>query len=396
MYLKKITLFGFKSFAEKTELVFEQGVTAIVGPNGCGKSNCSDAIKWVLGEQSAKELRGSKMEDVIFNGTDNTQPVNFAEVSLTICNKDHILPVDYDEVIVTRRVFRSGESEYLLNKTQVRLKDIIHILAGTGIGVSSYSIAEQGKMDRVLNARPEDRREIFEEASGITKYKAKKKEALLKLEHTESNLTRLADIVNEVKRQIGSIERQAQKAERYRVQFERLRDLDVKLAFHEYRKVKDQESDTRQENESLKQKEAHLSLELNVQTDELRLHREKIRDLDEKISEARLSASGINSTIDKNENTIRIDRERIEELARRSQTLASEIGEIGRRVSGLREKVGGVETEFNLINDEKENKALLQTNELLLLLQHRLAALYPEKEEVFRDLTGIPIFDRLA
>ncbi|NQT90791.1 MAG: AAA family ATPase, partial [Candidatus Omnitrophica bacterium] len=276
MYLKKLELFGFKSFANKTELVFEPGVTAVVGPNGCGKSNISDGIKWVLGEQSAKELRGSRMEDIVFNGTDDTQPVNLAEVSLTLSNKDHILPLDYDEVIITRRVFRSGESEYLLNKTPVRLKDIMQLLAGTGIGVSSYSIAEQGKMDRVLSARPEDRREIFEEASGITKYKSKKREALLKLDHTENNLTRLADIVNEVKRQIGSIERQARKAEKFRIEFDKLKDLDTKLAFHEYSGIQQKSSTTKQENEALRQKEAHFSLELNVQTDELRIHREKV------------------------------------------------------------------------------------------------------------------------
>lgn len=370
MYLKRLELFGFKSFANKTELIFEPGVSSIVGPNGCGKSNLSDAIKWALGEQSAKELRGSKMEDVIFNGTDDTQPVNLAEVFLVLSNENHLLPVDYDEVIISRRVFRSGESEYFLNKTPVRLKDIVELLAGTGIGVSSYSIAEQGNMDRVLSARPEDRREIFEEASGITKYKNKKKEALLKLEHTENNLVRLADIINEVKRQISSIERQAQKAERFRIEFDKLKELDVKLTLHEYNQVKQQQNDIKQDNDALKQKEAHLSLEFNLQTDELHLHREKKDTLDEKISGTRAKITNIASTIDKNQNAIRIDRERIDELNRLSQSMAREAEEIVRRISEMRSRIDSVESEFKLINGERENK-----HTLLAEAEHSLNAI---------------------
>ena len=176
MHLKKLEIVGFKSFLNKTKLKFEPGVTAVVGPNGCGKSNIVDAIKWVLGEQSSKSMRSSSMQDVIFNGTEKQDPVNLAEVSLTLSNVDRSLPVDYDEVIISRRLFRSGESEYLLNKTPVRLTDIRNLLMGTGIGTSSYSIVEQGKMDMILSSKPEDRRYIFEEASGITKYKAKKNE----------------------------------------------------------------------------------------------------------------------------------------------------------------------------------------------------------------------------
>jgi chromosome segregation protein len=367
LYLKKLELYGFKSFASKTTLTFEPGVTAIVGPNGCGKSNVSDSIKWVLGEQSAKELRGMKMEDVIFNGTDSTQPVNLAEVSLTFSNKDRILPIDYDEVIITRRVYRSGESEYLLNKTQVRLKDINTLLAGTGIGVSSYSIAEQGKMDRVLNSRPEDRREIFEEASGITKYKARKKEALNKLESTENNLIRIADIVNEIRRQINSIERQAQKAEKFRVEFEKMKELDVKLALHEYNSIKGKESDKKQSIISLKQKEGQLSLELGLQQDELRLHREKINALDENISEKKQVLSGMLANVDKNENSIRVNTERIEELKARCESLSRELEEVSIRSSGISEKIASIESEFSMISVEKEKKQLCvkQTEENL-------------------------------
>ena len=230
MYFKKLHLVGFKSFADKTEFLFEPGVTAIVGPNGCGKSNIADAIKWVLGEQSAKELRGGRMEDVIFNGAGNRPPLGMAEVALTLSNESKFLPVDYSEVTITRRLFRSGESDYLLNNTPVRLRDILDLLMGTGIGTSAYSLIEQGRIDQVLSARPEDRREIFEEASGISKYKAQKREASRKLEQTEQNLLRLVDILTEVKRQLAAVDRHAQRAERYKTEWETLKALDLRLA----------------------------------------------------------------------------------------------------------------------------------------------------------------------
>jgi chromosome segregation protein len=227
VYLKRLELVGFKSFAEKTRLDFEPGMTAIVGPNGCGKSNVSDAIRWVIGEQSAKALRGSRMEDCIFNGTDSRKPLGMAEVSLTLADCDSVLEAEYNEVTITRRVFRSGEGQYFLNKTPCRLKDIQRLFMDTGIGTTSYSLMEQGRIDRILSARPEDRRQIFEEASGITKFKADKKEAIRKLEHTEANLLRLSDVIREVKRQIGSLQRQAGKARRYKQFKEEHRKLDV-------------------------------------------------------------------------------------------------------------------------------------------------------------------------
>src|SRR5574339_718855 len=240
MYLKNLTVLGFKSFADKTTLTFQPGVTAIVGPNGCGKSNVSDAIRWVLGEQSAKALRGSEMADVIFNGTDGRKPLGMAEVSLTIGGVDEEqlraagVEIAFNEVTVTRRVFRDGGSEYFINKTACRLKDIQQLFMSTGVGRTSYSIMAQGNITQILSSKPEDRRMVFEEAAGITKFKAQKKEALRKLEYTDQNLLRVADLVREVKRQIGSLQRQAGKARRYKQLSQELQHLDTQLARHQF------------------------------------------------------------------------------------------------------------------------------------------------------------------
>src|SRR6266508_4013272 len=227
MHLQSLELLGFKSFADKTLLNFHEGVTAVVGPNGCGKSNVLDAVRWVLGEQSAKSLRGDEMADVIFDGSEMRKPVGFAEVSLTFTDCADELGIDWHDVRVTRRVYRDGNSEYLLNKTSCRLRDIQGLFADTGIARSAYSMMEQGKIDMILSSRPEDRRAVFEEAAGVTKYKTQKREALRKLEATEANLLRIGDIIKEVKRQIGSLQRQAGKARRYQAFHADLRILET-------------------------------------------------------------------------------------------------------------------------------------------------------------------------
>src|SRR3989441_10502340 len=235
MHLQSLELLGFKSFADKTIFNFHEGTTAIVGPNGCGKSNVLDAVRWALGEQSAKSLRGDEMADVIFNGADTRKPVGLAEVSLTFTDCSEELGIEWHDVRVTRRVYRDGNSEYLLNKTPCRLRDIQNLFADTGVARSAYSMMEQGKIDMILSSRPEDRRAIFEEAAGITKYKTQKREALRKLEATEANLLRIGDIIKEVKRQIGSLQRQAGKARRYQALLADLRVLDT----HDSRKKLD-------------------------------------------------------------------------------------------------------------------------------------------------------------
>ena len=215
MILKSLEIQGFKTFPDKTKLEFDKGITAVVGPNGSGKSNISDSIRWVLGEQSAKALRCSKMEDVVFNGTDKRKKVGYAEVTLTIDNKDRTLSFDGDTVAVTRRYYRSGESEYLINKASVRLKDIHELFMDTGLGRDGYSMISQGKIDSIVASKSEDRREVFEEASGISRYRYRKLEAERKLAQTEENLLRLRDILSELEQRVGPLEKQAEKAKAY-------------------------------------------------------------------------------------------------------------------------------------------------------------------------------------
>ncbi|MBO7166550.1 MAG: chromosome segregation protein SMC [Kiritimatiellae bacterium] len=227
MYLKQLEIQGFKSFADRTRLSFEPGMIAIVGPNGCGKSNVSDAIRWVRGEQRPTAIRCSKLVDVVFNGTDTRKQLGLAEVSITFADCEKLLGTDYHEVTVTRRVYRDGSGEYFINKQACRLKDVHRLFMGTGIGTTSYSVMAQGQIDQILSSKPEDRRAVFEEAAGITKFKADRKEALRKIEQTEQNLQREEDILREMKRQIGSLQRQVGKAEKYRKLRDELRGLDI-------------------------------------------------------------------------------------------------------------------------------------------------------------------------
>ena len=234
MYLKNIEVHGFKSFAQKINFEFHNGITGIVGPNGSGKSNVGDAVRWVLGEQSAKQLRGGNMQDVIFSGTETRKPLSFASVAITLDNSDHKLPVDYNEVTVTRRLYRSGESEYLINGSNCRLKDIQEMFYDTGIGKEGYSIIGQGQIDKILSGKPEDRRELFDEAAGIVKFKRRKNTTIKKLEEEKRNLVRVTDILNELTKQLGPLEKQAETAKIYLSRRDELRELDVNLFLLEY------------------------------------------------------------------------------------------------------------------------------------------------------------------
>jgi len=364
MYFKKIELQGFKSFANRTVIEFEPGVTAIVGPNGCGKSNISDAIRWVLGEQSAKSLRGGSMEDVIFNGSASKEAVNFAEVSLTLSNESKILPVDYDEVTISRRLFRSGESEYLLNKNPVRLKDITELLLGTGIGTESYSIVEQGKMDMILNSKPEDRRMIFEEAAGITKFKAQKKEALRKLEQTDANLLRINDIIVEVKRQIGSIERQAKKAEAYKNEFAKLKDLELRVARNEFILFDARRKEKEDELHSLKAQEQEFLAVVEEIHGRCVQKRNQAAALDQSLKDGQTEEMRLSGEIRKNQDRALLNRERIGELLERKTNLDHQIEAAERRLEEFARELENLSAEFErLRRDEEEGAAFLATVE---------------------------------
>ncbi len=315
MHLQSLELFGFKSFADKTVFNFHEGVTAVVGPNGCGKSNVLDAVRWVLGEQSAKALRGGEMADVIFNGTDSRKPVGYAEVSLTFTDCATELGVDWHDVRVTRRVYRDGISEYLLNKTVCRLKDIQSLFADTGVGRSAYSIMEQGRIDQILSSRPEDRRAVFEEAAGITKYKAQKREALRKLEATEANLLRLGDIIKEVKRQIGSLQRQAGKARRYQAV---MGDLQVLDTHHSRRQLDSLEAELERSREATRRfEEQQHTTERAIEEheNEVEAQRGRLEEVDARINDARAAVQGLQNQITAHRNRIDFNRERAQELS---------------------------------------------------------------------------------
>ncbi len=335
MYLKKLEIQGFKSFADKINLDFNSGITAVVGPNGSGKSNIGDAVRWVLGEQSAKTLRGSKMEDVIFAGTEHRKSVGFAEVSLTIDNSDNYLPVSYSEVTITRRVYRSGESEYYINKTSCRLKDIHELFLDTGIGRDGYSIIGQGRVDEILSTKSEDRRHIFEEASGIMKYKVRKQEAERKLDLTEQNLVRINDIINELESQLEPLREQSEAARKYLFLREGLKELEVNVYLDSIDKFK----------EKIKEYEVQFKdIKDNIEAEERKLRNitaqnqqktEMLKTLDEKITEARDKFYVIEANLEKNSSEITLNNEKINSLDQNIKRLDEEIAEINTKSEAL-------------------------------------------------------------
>ncbi|HET6871698.1 MAG TPA: chromosome segregation protein SMC, partial [Sporolactobacillaceae bacterium] len=285
MFLKQLDIIGFKSFANKITIDFSKGVTAVVGPNGSGKSNITDAIKWVLGEQSAKSLRGTKMEDIIFAGSDDKRALNMAEVTLVLDNTDHYLSYDYSEISVTRRVFRSGDSEFLLNGQKCRLKDIIDMFMDSGLGREAYSIISQGRIDDILNSKAEDKRKIFEEAAGVLKYKTRKQSAEKKLEDSQENLNRVEDIIYELESQIEPLEEQASVAKDYLEKRERLEAIEVALLAHDIGITHEKWEERSKSVETLKSKELDQSSNIQTREAEHERLRDYVQALDESIDE---------------------------------------------------------------------------------------------------------------
>ncbi len=366
MYLKSMELFGFKSFADRTLVKFGQGITAIVGPNGCGKSNVVDAIKWVLGEKSARNIRGDKMEDVIFSGTDQRKAVSLAEVSLTIDNSKKILDFDSDSVTIGRRIFRDGESEYLLNKSPVRLKDIEKLLMDTGIGKSAYSVMEQGKMDLILSTSAEDRRYIFEEAAGISRYKHQKKESLKKLQDTGANLERINDIINEIEREKEFKRKQAEKTRIYIDYMKKYSDFDIRLNVIKHRDIlkrqeKIQEDIERlmREREAISAKVASISSE--NEKDEKRKNdiQNNLWELDKELSGYRFRLEDIDVKTDKNRRLIEDQKKQIELIEKKIEERSSSMA--GLAQEKLKAEQTGIEIRKKIDNDREKLKSFAES-----------------------------------
>jgi len=361
MHLKKLEIQGFKSFPEYTLIEFDKGMTAIVGPNGSGKSNVTDAIRWVLGEQSVKTLRGSKMEDVIFNGTQSRRAMNFAEVSMTLDNSDGILPIEYYEVQITRRLYRSGESEYQINHVNCRMKDILQLFMDTGLGKDGYSIIGQGRVDDILSTKSEDRRKVLEEASGIVKFKTRKEESERKLNAAEQNLVRINDILNELSAQIGPLSEQAEKAKKYHLLYDEWKKGDIALILSMIDRNKvflDASADERQSLADAIKVQEDLVLKIRSENRELT---ERSASLEEEIENTRQERSDLTEKIHEINSQMLLLKERHDQLLARiraaegsDEANASEIERLDEEIQESKEKIGKLEIEKSNLTGEQE------------------------------------------
>ena len=357
LHLKSLELQGFKSFPDKTVLTFGDGITAIVGPNGSGKSNISDAVRWVLGEQSTRTLRGNKMEDVIFGGTQKRGPVGYAEVSLTIDNSDGVLPTEYNEVTITRRYYRSGDSEFYINRSAVRLRDIHELLMDTGLGRDGYSIIGQGRIDEILSLKSEDRREIFEEASGISKFRHRKEEAERKLNATEENLVRIRDIISELESQVGPLAKQAEQAKRYLKIHEELKSLEINVWMYTLDKIRENavkyqndfqvavsqfERSQALVDELYAQAEA-ISTQMREKDVEVEKVRESLRQEEDELRAAESEISLLGGSIENNRHNIERVEAELSDEENRAGGIRSQIEERSDRIKTLKEQERGLE-----------------------------------------------------
>ena len=363
MKIKEVDVFGFKSFPEKTTISFPSGITAIVGPNGCGKSNIIDAIRWAMGEHRAKQLRGTLMEDVIFNGSDRKKPTGIAEVSLLFSNDDGVIPDGYrefSEIQVTRRLFRPGESEYSINKVPCRLKDITDLFMDTGVGTRTYSILEQGKVENILNSKPENRRFLIEEAAGITKYNNRKKEALRKIDATKRNLLRLSDIIGELNRQMKSLRRQAKKAKRYNATKEEIKKIELTLAQKDYRELIKKKGVKEDSLDILKAKDLEIST--TIQRNENRIEEIKIRllEMEKEVATIQERLFEVNTSIQKTEHRIEYGNKELETLEKQQAQLEEDAGKLQFQLEATKKNITELE------GDKRDLNNTLSTEELNL------------------------------
>ena len=363
MDLKEIQLVGFKSFAEPAIIEFHEGVTCIVGPNGSGKSNISDAIRWVLGEQSPKMLRGGKMEEVIFSGTANRKSRGMAEVTLVIDNTTGILPIDYNEVAITRRMYRSGESEYLINNNQCRLRDIRELIMDTGIGVDGYSIIGQGKIAELVSNKPESRREIFEEAAGVVMYKSKKAESEKKLASASQNLERVNDIIAEIEGRIDGLKEDSIKAKEYIQLRDRLKELEINITLKNIERFEESNNILKDDIAELTKLVEELSKEKHLIDEKLEEGRKKNDHLEQLGSEARDKLFVIKDEINNLTNQSQLDAEKLNTLDRDFTRVTGEIAELEERKTreasnalGFEEQKKEVVAKFNEAEQKLQDK----------------------------------------
>ena len=381
MYLKSIEVHGFKSFANKIVFDFHKGITGIVGPNGSGKSNVADAVRWVLGEQSVKQLRGSSMQDVIFAGTENRKPLSYAYVAITLDNSDHQLAIDYEEVTVARRLYRSGESEYLINGSPCRLKEVSELFYDTGIGKEGYSIIGQGQIDRILSGKPEERRELFDEAAGIVKFKKRKATAQKKLENERDNLVRVNDILAELERQVGPLERQSEKAKTYLKKKSELKEYDVNMFLLESEQIRSQQKDVE---DKFQIADAQLK-ESNADYEKIRTEYEQLgqsmAQMDEKINSIRENISNTSVMKEKLESQIQILTEQIHTAEMTDEHLQSRLDAIDQEKAQRSEQ-----SATYIAEKEKLDEQLLEVQNRQNEAQEKLNAV---QQEIARCNQGI-------
>ena len=388
MYLKSIEVQGFKSFANKIVFDFHNGITGIVGPNGSGKSNVADAVRWVLGEQRVKQLRGGSMQDVIFSGTENRKPLSYAYVAITLDNSDHQLAVDYEEVTVARKLYRSGESEYLINGIACRLKDVNELFYDTGIGKEGYSIIGQGQIDRILSGKPEERRELFDEAAGIVKFKRRKNMSLKKLEDERQNLVRVNDILSELEKQWEPLKKQSETAREYLKKKESLKTFDINMFLLESERLKEQIRDMENKIQTAKGELEKDTADYDNMKTEYEAVEEEMEQIDESI-ESYKSKKNETSLLKQNlENQIALLKEQInsaqmsdEHFAQRSNAIREEIESRQAQKQDLQEEERGLQEQLS-----EQQKKETESKVKLAALQSQIGKLGDDIETWKNDM----------
>ena len=397
MYLSKLEILGFKSFAQKTLVNFNNGVTSIVGPNGCGKTNIVDAIRWCLGEQRSGALRSDKMENVIFNGTSNKKPMGMAEVSLTIQNTKGILPTEFSEVTITRRIFRSGDSEYLLNKNLCRLKDITNLFMDTGIGANAYSVIELKMVETILSSKAEERRTMFEEAAGVNKYKLRRRLALKKLDEVKANLVRVNDIVSEVAKKVNSLERQAKKANKYNRISAELKEIEIDLAEREFALFNIKKNESELKKEECFQQKIKFDSQIAELDDKIKSAKNNLREIESQLKSKRTEVTFQIEKIYNVQKNLSVNQERIKSLESNIERYIQELEELKNQLDKNKETIKENLLSFDDIKKKTDSKEeekkeityrLNEQGELLNNKRNELKSFSDELFEKFKEITN--------